>query len=74
MLWEQVRAGSTPVYSTNEKRNIPILEHYDFVFRNFIRIFDSCVGGLVFVVICESLLSSAVEHFAVNEVVQGSNP
>jgi len=26
------------------------------------------------VVICEGLLSSAVEHFAVNEVAQGSNP
>ena len=74
MLWEQVCAGSTPVYSTHEKRNTPILEYYDFVFRNIIRIFDSCVGGLVFVVICEGLLSSAVEHFAVNEVAQGSNP
>ena len=74
MLWEQVRAGSTPVYSTYEKRNTPILEYYDFVFRNNIRIFVSSVGGLVFVVICESLLSSAVEHFAVNEVAQGSNP
>ena len=74
MLWEQVRAGSTPVYSTYEKRNTPILEYYDFVFRNIIRIFVSCVGGLAFVVICKSLLSSAVEHFAVNEVVQGSNP
>ena len=57
-----------------EKRNTPILEYYDFVFRNNIRIFVSSVGGLVFVVICEGLLSSAVEHFAVNEVAQGSNP
>ena len=74
MLWEQVRAGSTPVYSTYEKRNTPILEYYDFVFRNNIRIFVSSDSRLEFVVICKSLLSSAVEHFAVNEVAQGSNP
>ena len=67
-------AGSNPVFPTYEKRNTPILEYYDFVFRNIFRIFISCVGGLVFVVICKGLLSSAVEHFAVNEVVQGSNP
>ena len=74
MVWDQVVAGSNPVFPTYEKRNTPILEYYDFVFRNNIRIFNSCAGGLVFVVICEGLLSSAVEHFAVNEVVQGSNP
>ena len=74
MLWEQVRAGSTPVYSTYEKRNTPILEYYDFVFRNNIRIFVSSVGGLEFVVICKSLLSSAIELFTVNEEVPGLNP
>ena len=57
-----------------EKKNTSILEYNDFVFRNIIRIFVSCVGGLAFVVICKGLLSSAVEHFAVNEVVQGSKP
>ena len=74
MVWDQGVAGSSPVFPTYEKRNTPILEYYDFVFRNIIRIFISCVVGLVFVVICKGLLSSAVEHFAVNEVVQGSNP
>ena len=74
MVWDQGVAGSNPVFPTYEKNNTPILEYYDFVFRDFIRIFISFVIGMVFVVICKGLLSSAVEHFAVNEVVQGSNP
>ena len=74
LVWDQDNSQVRILPSRHEKRKTPILEHYDFVFRNIFRIFISCVGGLVFVVICKSLLSSAVEHFAVNEVVQGSNP
>ena len=58
----------------HEKRKTPILEFYDFVLRNIFCIFVSINIWLVFLVTGKSLLSSAVEHFAVNEGVLGSKP